>query len=464
MPRPFRAGAALLLAGLLTACLGEPSVPDPTAGVPTLAPLATTAAATAVPPTLTTPNTPIPAGEGSATAAVPPTATTAAAANTPTPATGGGTAKTALDLQPVRIETTDATRKGVFVDTRSLNLPAGFRVNMYVTGLDGVRWLGLGPDGLLYATAPGGGTVYTLPDANGDGVADTIHTFAANLPGVHGIAFHDGAVYVATQTTLVRLRDTNGDQTADTREVLATDLPSGGVHITRTLLFLPDGYLLVAAVSSCYVCVEINPKRAAISLYTAEGKFQRVYAGGLRNAVGLILQPGSNTVWATNNGRDNLGDNIPPETVYQIQDGVNYGWPYCYGARIPDTSQNPPSANYCAQTGAPAVEMQAHSAPLGAAFYAGSGFPAQFAGDLFVAFHGSWNRSVPTGYKLVRIRFANGQPDAGAGAQLIEDFATGWQQASGVWGRPVDPLVAPDGTLLLTDDRAGAVYRIRYAP
>ncbi len=452
MHRYVRAVLVAALAALLAACDSGAVAPPTAPPTPLLmgARITPPPAAT-MPPAVVTeqPTAALPA------TVVPPT--------TDAPRSGGSAVKTVQQLRPVQITTTAAQRTGAFAAARTLNLPPGFAVNLYAGDLSGVRWLGLGPDGLIYATAPGAGKVYTLPDANGDGVADAVQLFADGLPGVHGIAFHNGAVYVATQTDIVRLSGRNSDGTAAQREVLATDLPSGGGHSTRTLLFQPDGSLLVAAGSSCNVCRESDPKRAAVSLYNADGKFQRIFASGLRNAVGLVLQPAGNTLWATVNGRDGLGDNIPPETIYQVQDGQNYGWPYCYGQRIPDLSQSPP-AGYCAQTGVPAVEMQAHSAPLGLAFYDGKMFPAQFAGDLFVAFHGSWNRSVPTGYKLVRVRFANGQPESQAGAAQVEDFATGWNNGGSVWGRPVDPLVAPDGSLLLTDDRTGAIYRITYTP
>ncbi len=375
-----------------------------------------------------------------------------------TPASSG---KEPLQLSPVTVETNDSTRNGVFTDEHSINLPPGFHVKVYAAGLEGVRWLGISPDGLLYATMPGAGKVVTLPDADKDGVADSVKTFADNLPGVHGIAFKDGAVYVATTTDIVRLQDTNGDGIADKRDVLASDLPSGGGHSTRTLLIQPDGKILVSAGSSCNVCTETDEKRAAISLYSAEGHFEKVYAAGLRNAVGIGFQPGTGALFATVNGRDGLGDDVPPETIYNVKEGTNYGWPYCYADRVPDSTQNPPPG-FCEKTGTPVVKMQAHSAPLGFAFYTGSQFPAQFRGDMFVAFHGSWNRSVPTGYKLVRVRFKGNKLDTSSGNLVVEDFATGWHTEGDTWGRPVDPIVAPDGSLLLTDDKAGAIYEIYY--
>ena len=367
-----------------------------------------------------------------------------------------------LGLAPVTVETSDATRQGAFEQERTLNLPPGFHVRVYATGLNGVRWLGLSPGGLVYATVRGAGRVVTLPDSDKDGRADEVKVFADGLPGVHGIDFRDGAVYVATEAEIIRLQDTDGDGEADKRDVLASDLPSGGGHSTRTLAFGPDGKLYVSAGSSCNVCVEDDPKRAAILRYSAEGRFEKVYAKGLRNAVGLEFDAQTGQLWATNNGRDSLGDDVPPETIYNVQEDADYGWPYCYGDRVPDESQDPPPG-YCDKTGVPAVKMQAHSAPLGFGFYTGEGFPEQFRGDMFVAFHGSWNRSVPTGYKIVRVRMKDGQPDTATGDQMVQDFATGWFLGEDAFGRPVDVMTAPDGSLLVTDDAADAIYSIYYA-
>jgi putative membrane-bound dehydrogenase-like protein len=467
------AALALLGALVLGACDsgGTATVPRPTG---TTAQSTVVKGTPAVPLPQTTAQVPAAQPSGQVPAAQPSTAATVVTTTTVKPVGGtptvsgttssGVTPATAAAEEGALILTAQklGTEAGGFGDGRTINLPPGFKIQVYATNLNGVRWLGLSPEGVVYATLKADGRVVTLKDTNNDGVADEVTTFADNVGAVQGIDFHDGAVYVANEGQIVRLQDTNNDGKADKKDVIADDLPTGSGHSTRTIAFGPDGNLYVSVGSSCNVCVETNEKRAAISLYSAEGKFQRVYAKGLRNAVGIVFNSITGDLWATNNGRDELGDNVPPETIYNVQDGANYGWPYCYGNQITDKTQDVPTG-YCAKTSGPAVEMQAHSAPLGLAFYTGNMFPASYKGDLFVAFHGSWNRSVPTGYKVVRIRFANNQPSTTAGDLLVEDFATGWNDNGSVWGRPVDPMVAPDGSLLLTDDAASVIYRIYYA-
>ena len=238
---------------------------------------------------------------------------------------------------------------------------------------------------------------------------------------------------------------------------------SGGGHSTRTILFA-NGKMYVAAGSSCNVCVEDDKRRAAVTEYNEDGSGERTFASGLRNAVGLTVNPKTGTIWATDNGRDWLGDDLPPEEVNDLGPrGGNAGWPYCYGNRVPDRSQ---SKDYdCSKTIAPAVEMQAHSAPLGLLFYDGEMFPPEYRGSLFVTFHGSWNRSVPTGYKVVRIKFN----DKGEPQGPPEDFISGWirpgETKKGKWmGRPVGLVVGPDGALYVSDDSAGVVYRVTWSP
>lgn len=397
-------------------------------------------------------------------------ATEVAAQGTATKGTVSGGEDGPLVLQPVRLETSDLTRTGNFTVERTVSLPPGFGIKVFAAGLEHVRKLAFSPDGVLYATVRAEGRIVSLPDANGDGEADEVKTFADGMVGVHGLAFRKGSLYAANETTIYRLTDTDGDRVADKREELVTDLPTGGVgraggnHTTRTIIFGPDDKLYVSIGSSCNVCVEEDERRAAISRYTPEGEFEKVYARGLRNSVGILFHPITGEFWAVNNGRDELGPDTPPESIYKVKEDGNYGWPFCYGERVPDTTQQVPPG-YCEKTEVPEFTIQAHSAPLGLAFYMADAFPEQFKGDMFVGSHGSWDRQVRIGYKLLRVRFKDNQPDKGAGNLMVEDFATGWllNEVSGEhWGRPVDPLVGPDGALYLTDDAAMAVYKIYY--
>jgi glucose/arabinose dehydrogenase len=347
-----------------------------------------------------------------------------------------------------------AWRTVSFGPEESLQLPDGFQVNVFAQNLAGVRFMTIGPDGDLYASLMSGGQIVRLPDRDGDGQADQAITVANGLRQPHGLAFRDGSLYVGETNRVSRLTDVNGDGVYEAVQPLA-DLPSGSGHSTRTIGFGPDGMLYVSVGSSCNVCVEQDERRAAILQMGPDGSSPRVYARGLRNAVGFVFQPGTGDLWASNNGRDMLGDDEPRETVNLVHDGDNFGWPRCVNGSYLDPQLGQPGA--CDGIARPAVEMQAHSAPLGLDFYRGAVFPSDYQGDLFVAFHGSWNRSIPTGYKVVRIPFRDGRPDGEA-----QDFIVGWQGPSEVWGRPVDVLTAPDGSLFISDDKKGWIYRVSY--
>jgi glucose/arabinose dehydrogenase len=314
----------------------------------------------------------------------------------------------------------------------------------------------LGPDGQVYVAERAAGRILRLPDADQDGRADQVEILADGLSAPSSLAFYqDGSLYVAETTRVLRFPPLGQKQSFGDPQVVIDGLPSGG-HNTRTVLFSPDyADLFVSIGSSCNVCEESDQRRAAIMRYNPDGSDGQVYAGGLRNAVGITFRPGTDQLWATNNGRDFLGDDLPPETVYLVQDGKDYGWPYCHSRRIIDPQFGTDSS--CQEVEAPMVEMQAHSAPLGLEFYSGDAFPTQYQGDLFVAFHGSWNRSQPVGYKIVRI------PIDGDTLGPAEDFAVGWLDNGSKWGRPVDVLTAADGSLLVSDDSGGRIFRIYYA-
>jgi glucose/arabinose dehydrogenase len=336
-----------------------------------------------------------------------------------------------------------------------INLPPGFEIGVYASGLNGPRMLAIGSDGQLYAADRDANRIVRLPDLNGDGVADGVQVVADNLVRPSSLAFYnDGSLYVGETTRILRLSAPDAQGVFQQRQVIINGLPSAG-HNTRTVLFSPDWQTLFVSIgSSCNNCIENDPRRAAIMRYNPDGSGGQVFASGLRNAVGITFRPGTNELWATNNGRDYLGDDLPPETVNLVQQGNNFGWPRCQAGDIVDPELGDPSS--CQGVTAPMVKMQAHSAPLGLGFYTGSQFPVEYRGGLFVAFHGSWNRSVPTGYKVVFIPFQDGK----AGA--AQDFATGWLANGGVWGRPVGVTTAPDGSLFVSDDSGGMIYRIIY--
>jgi glucose/arabinose dehydrogenase len=344
-------------------------------------------------------------------------------------------------------------------EERTLTAPGGVQIAVFAAGLRKARFMAWSPEGdlVITETNPTDGRIVILPDRDGDGAADERVAFAERLRNPHGLAFRDGFLYVAEEGRVARFAWQGGQPAADAPETIVPDLPAGRGHYTRTLGFGPDDKLYVSIGSSCNVCAEQDERRAAIMQYNADGSGGRVFARGLRNAVGFVWRPGSDELWATNNGRDGLGEDLPPETVNLVRDGDDFGWPYCHNGTLPD----PQLAHLgsCDAVTGPAVELQAHSAPLGLAFYTGDAFPAAFRGDLLVAFHGSWNRAEPTGYKLVRVRFQDGRPTG-----EVEDFISGWLGADGEdWGRPVDTIVAPDGSLYLSDDGLGVVYRITYA-
>ena len=454
--------ATLCLVALLAAC-GSGTATTSTGGAgaaPTSLPTATTVPAIA--PTVTVAPTVVPTGTaasptgGTSIATAARATATASASGSPTGVASPVASAPTGPLQPQTVNVPAKQGRPEPTQARTLNLPIGFQVGVFQGGLGGARLMIWSPEGAMVVSEEGSrGQVTILADTNGDGVADTRTVFADGLNNPHGLAFHDGYLYIAETTRVLRYRWQGGAGAQGKAETIGDNIPSGG-HSTRTIVFGPDGKLYLAVGSSCNICKETSPLRAAIWQYNADGSGGRLFARGLRNAVGLAWQPGTDNLYATNNGRDGLGDNVPPETINLVRDGKDYGWPYCHNGDIVDPQFG--SQGNCAGVTKPAVEMQAHSAPLGLAFYDGEMFPAGYSGDLFVAFHGSWNRSEKTGYKVVRVRFANGQPTG-----EVEDFVTGWLVGESSWGRPVDVSVGPDGALYISDDALGAIYRVTYS-
>jgi glucose/arabinose dehydrogenase len=343
-------------------------------------------------------------------------------------------------------------RVDAFRQPHTLNLPQGWRAQLFAAGLAGPRLLAFDEQGVLHVTLTRAGAVVALPDRDQDGVADGVVAVREGLERPHGLAFRDGWLYIAETGRVVRLRGAAGGLERPTLESVVPELPAGGNHYTRTLGFGPDGGLYVSVGSSCNVCVEPDPRRAAILRFEADGSGGRIYARGLRNAVGFTWQPGTGALIATNNGRDMLGDDLPPETLNVVRDGDDFGWPRCHVGRLVDPDFG--RADACSGVAAPRAEMQAHAAPLGLAFYPD-------AASVLVAQHGSWNRSVPVPPQLVRVVL---RADGGS---AVEPFASGWQLGGGEasrWGRPVDVAAGPDGAVYVSDDGAGAIYRLTPPP
>jgi glucose/arabinose dehydrogenase len=367
-----------------------------------------------------------------------------------------------IDASPAPTAVPIATPAQQIVDNlnppaKPVVLPPGFAISVFAQNLDSPRMMAIGPDRHLYVAERGAGRVIRLPDLNGDGSADQVEVAAGELEEPSSLAFNqDGSLYVAETTRILRFSELDGQGVFQKREVVVEGLPSGH-HSTRTVLFSPDGSALFVSIgSSCNVCNEEDERRAAIMRFNPDGSQGQVYASGLRNAVGITFRPGTDELWATNNGRDFMGDELPPETIYQVREGEDYGWPGCHAGRISDPEFGGPNA--CEGVPSPAVEIQAHTAPLGLEFYSGTQFPPEFQGNIFVALHGSWNRSVPVGYQVVRIPMQGGTPGT------VQDFATGWLEEDGSsWGRPVDVKTGADGSLFVSDDGGGVIYRIFYA-
>jgi glucose/arabinose dehydrogenase len=342
----------------------------------------------------------------------------------------------------------------------TLTLPPYFRIKAWATNLQNPRMMLLAPNGDVFLSEPDAGLVTILRDKNEDGVADQRFTFISGLSEPFGLALHDGFLYVGATNRIVRYPYTAGQTAAGGSSQTIATLSTGG-HSTRNLLFSRDGSKLYVSIgSSSNVDPESDSSRATITEMNPDGSGRRIFASGLRNPVGLALEPVTNTIWTAVNERDGLGDDLVPDYVTRVDDNAFYGWPYAYLGPHQEPRLAGQRPDLVARTVAPSVLLQAHSASLGIAFYQGTLFPGDYNGDAFVALHGSWNRSKRTGYKVVRVPMQDGQPLGG-----YDDFITGWstnESSPNVWGRPVGLLVLEDGSLLVSDDGARTIWRVTY--
>jgi glucose/arabinose dehydrogenase len=347
---------------------------------------------------------------------------------------------------------------------RQMKLPRGFRLNVFAKDLGNARML-LASEHGIYVTRTADGKVTLLLDRDGDGVAEQRRDVVPNLKEVHGIAIREDQIYLATPRQLYRGKLTAAGDVQNLNKI-GPELPEGGGgHSRRTLGFGPvDGLLYISVGSTCNNCIEKDPEHATMLRAQPDGTRRTIFARGLRNTIGFAWHPQTRELWGMDHGSDGRGDDLPPEELNRIVEGADYGWPFCYGNKVVDALADKPAdgtskEQHCEKSIPPVLMYQAHSAPIGMAFYTGSQFPAEFRNDAYVAMRGSWNRQPATGYKVVRIHFQNGQPVA------FEDFLTGFLSADGQmqFGRLAGITVTRDGSLLVSDDANGVVYRVSYA-
>lgn len=369
-----------------------------------------------------------------------------------------------LDQLPAPFATPSAGNPPIVVaqpPNAALHLPPGFHIAPYATGLEDPRNMLLAPNGDVLLAEPGAGRVTLLRDANHDGVAELKYTLVSNLNEPFGLALHQGFLYIGDQDAVLRVPYSPGMTRIEREPQRLASLPPGG-HSTRGILFGRDGTKMYVSVGSqSNVSSGEPPERAAILQFNPDGSGKRVFASGLRNPVGLAWEPAGGALWTVVNERDGLGDELVPDYATDVRDGAFYGWPYAYLGAHEDPRRRGERQDLVGRTVAPAVLIQSHSAPLGLLFYEGSMFPAEYRGSAFVALHGSWNRTRRTGYKIIRIPMRNGRPTGG-----YDDFVTGWmidERSRNVWGRPVGLLALQDGSLLISDDGGGKIWRVTYA-
>jgi glucose/arabinose dehydrogenase len=347
--------------------------------------------------------------------------------------------------------------------------PAGFKVDLYTTGLDMPREIRTAPNGDFFVAESHEGEIKIFRGIDKDGKPEQVTAFATGLKQPFGIAFYPAGanpqwVYVGNTNSVVRFPYKNGDLKATgAAEVLVPDLPPGGGHWTRDLAFSSDGKRMFVAVGSRSNVDDPDTHsaefhRANILEFTPEGKFVKVYASGIRNPVGIGVNPKTGELWCSVNERDALGDNLVPDYVSHVQEDGFYGWPWYYMGAHQDPRHEGKHPELKSKVIVPDVLLSPHNASLELTFYEGSQFPSEYSGDLFAAEHGSWNRANRTGYEVIRVPLDNGHATG-----VFEDFVTGFVTADGkVWGRPVGVAVAKDGALMVTDDGSKSIWRVSY--
>lgn len=351
-----------------------------------------------------------------------------------------------------------ALKKTEHPQVEGIKVPAGFRVTLFADEIENARSMTMGANGTIFVGTRKNDKVFALVDEDKDGKADKKYIIAEGLDMPNGVAFKDGALYVAEVNRVWRFDDIENHLDNPPQKILVSDnYPSDNAHGWKYIAFGPDGKLYVPVGAPCNICNdnEKDPRYASITRINADGSGFEVFANGIRNTVGFAWHPQTNELWFTDNGRDNLGDDVPNDELNRApQAGMHFGYPYCHAGDIadPEFGDGHPCSNYTP----PVQKLLPHTAALGMKFYTGNMFPAAYKNRIFIAEHGSWNRTEPIGYRVSMVTID------GNNAVSYEPFATGWLNNGEAWGRPVDVLQLPDGSLLVSDDFANAIYRITY--
>ena len=342
---------------------------------------------------------------------------------------------------------------------KQLQLPAGFSISLFADNVPNARSMALADDGVVFVGTGKEGKVYALKDTNQDGVADTHYVIAKDLNMPNGVAYKNGALYVAAINRILRFDNISQNLENPPSPVVVTDkLPSDKHHGWKYLRFGNDGKLYTAVGAPCNICMPETVLYASLIRLNPDGSNMEILAQGIRNTVGFDWQPDTNALFFNDNGRDYLGDDEPADELnHWSTKGEHFGYPYCHGGDTPDPEFG--KDKLCADYKAPAWKYKAHIAPLGMRFYTGTQFPVEYSKQLLVAQHGSWNRTEPQGYRVVLIKFKDNKPIA------EQDFIHGWlTDKVEVLGRPVDILTLPNGSVLISDDQRGVIYKVSYKP
>lgn len=339
----------------------------------------------------------------------------------------------------------------------TIKLPEGFSIDVYAE-VENARSMALSPSGTLFVGNRNEDKVYAVKDTDGDNKADKRWVIASGLNMPNGVAFRDGDLYVAEVSRIIKFKDIeNNLSNPGEPEVIYDQFPTETHHGWKYIAFGPDGMLYVPVGAPCNICESEDAVYASITRMNADGSGFEIYAKGIRNTVGFTWHPDNDELWFTDNGRDMLGDEIPPCELNKAPiAGMNFGYPYCHGGTIkdPEFGDKKPCSDFII----PVQNLNAHVAPLGLKFYTGSMFPESYKNQVIIAEHGSWNRTKKSGHLLSLVKLQDGK------SMGYETFAEGWldQGTQEAWGRPVDVLVMPDGSMLVSDDKAGIIYRITY--